>query len=111
MKHLIALAAFVLSFPALAATSFTNAPGSGAVFLDETLHGFARAPSFWRETLSFPLGLVTIHALLLAGDSSWGSSRNEPTPIGSESVTVANRPTTERGIPPEAPVTALAVAM
>ena len=41
--------------------------GSGAVFLDETLHGFARAPSFWRETLSFPLGLVTIHALLLAG--------------------------------------------
>lgn len=41
--------------------------GSGTVFIDETLHGFARTPSFWRESLSFPLALVTMHALLLAG--------------------------------------------
>jgi hypothetical protein len=41
----------------------TLRPGSGAVFLDETVHGFRRESGVWREMLRFPLVAVTIHVL------------------------------------------------
>ncbi len=45
----------------------------GAVVFDETLHGFERSPSIWKELLAFPLVLVPLHLLLLFGVLLWAT--------------------------------------
>lgn len=45
--------------------------GKGAVVLDETLHGYRRSSSLWRELLSFPLALASLAALLTAALLAW----------------------------------------
>lgn len=48
---------------------------SGPVLFDETIHGFARAPSFWRTLFSFPWVIVALGLLLAAGVAAWGAAR------------------------------------
>jgi hypothetical protein len=45
----------------------------GAVSLDETLHGHSVERSLWRELASFPLVLVVVQALLVAGLLLWAT--------------------------------------
>ena len=47
--------------------------GRGAVIIDETLHGFRRSSSLWRELLGFPLALVSLHGLFAAGLLAWAA--------------------------------------
>lgn len=59
----------------------------GAVVIDETLHGYARAPSLSRALLGFPLVLATLQGLLCAALAVWaamvrfGPRRAAPPPI------------------------------
>jgi len=39
--------------------------GADAVVFDEVIHGYERAPSIWRELVSWPLSLFTLHLTLL----------------------------------------------
>ena len=51
----------------------------GPVVIDETLHGFAEEPSLWKALFRFPLAVVTLHVVLLAGLVLWaGAGRFGP---------------------------------
>jgi hypothetical protein len=58
--------------------------GATALVIDETLHGFTGAPSFWRELLEFPLLLVSLQlvvvfaAVLWVGSDRFGTPRPAP---------------------------------
>ncbi len=39
--------------------------------IDETLHGFERTPSIWRQLFASPLVLVLLHAALVVGVLLW----------------------------------------
>ncbi len=45
----------------------------GGIVFDETLHGHEVVPSLWRELLSFPLVLVSLHVLLLLAVVVWAA--------------------------------------
>lgn len=47
--------------------------GAESLVVDETLHGYFRPPSIWRELLTFPLLLVTLHVLLLLALALWAT--------------------------------------
>jgi hypothetical protein len=55
---------------ALAAISELR-PAGGVVVIDETIHGFEREPSIWRELFSFPLVLLIAHGALLVALLLW----------------------------------------
>lgn len=46
-------------------------PSGGVVVIDETIHGFEREPSIWRELFSFPLVLFIAHGALLVALLLW----------------------------------------
>ncbi len=46
-------------------------PDTSALVVDETLHGFSRAPSLWRELLRFPLVMASMQLLLLLAAVVW----------------------------------------
>ncbi len=61
---------------AVAAVALVDAlRDGGPVVLDETLHGFIRRPSFWRQLAEFPLALATLHGLLLLAVGLWAGLR------------------------------------
>ena len=41
--------------------------GVDTVIIDEVIHGYERAPSIWRELVSWPLNLFTLHLTILLG--------------------------------------------
>lgn len=56
-------------------------PPPPAWVIDETLHGFERAPSLWRELLELPLGLFTLQAFLLGLLAAWAAVRRFGRPL------------------------------
>ncbi|HSL83801.1 MAG TPA: DUF4350 domain-containing protein, partial [Thermoanaerobaculia bacterium] len=56
-------------------------PPPSAWVVDETLHGFERAPSLWRELLELPLGLFTLQAFLLGVLAVWAAVRRFGRPL------------------------------
>jgi hypothetical protein len=58
----------------LAEALFARELRADAAIFDETIHGLAVGPGLIEELLSFPLVIVTLHALLLAGLVVWSGS-------------------------------------
>ena len=60
----------------------------GPVVIDETLHGFGEEPSLWKALFRFPLAVISLHVLLLAGLVLWagvgrfGPARVAAPPLG-----------------------------
>ena len=54
-----------------------------AVIIDETMHGFKRIPTLWRELLDYPLVLALLQGLLALGAVLWaGMGRfGQPLPV------------------------------
>ncbi len=64
---------------AFAVTLIDELRDGGPVVFDETLHGFAEEPSFWKALFRFPLALITLHVTLLLIVVVWaGSGRFGP---------------------------------
>jgi hypothetical protein len=69
---------------AIAQMFFKNHLQASGLVIDESVHGFGRAPSLWAELFQFPLVLVTIHFGALAALVLWAMmgrfGRPEPAP-------------------------------
>lgn len=72
---------------AFAVTLIDELREGGPVVFDETLHGFAEEPSFWKALFRFPLALITLHLTLLlvivvwAGSGGFGPKRSALPPL------------------------------
>ena len=60
---------------AIAEHVFADDLAADRLILDETIHGFERAPSLMAELLRFPLILAFLHGLLLLGVIVWSGVR------------------------------------
>jgi hypothetical protein len=60
--------------------------GRGALVFDETMHGFKSEPSLWRVLFEFPLGLVTLQALLAVGFLLWAATGRFGKPLAGPSA-------------------------
>jgi len=56
-------------------------PAPAVWVIDETLHGFERAPSVARELLAFPLSLFSLQVALLAIVAVWSAVRRFGSPV------------------------------
>jgi hypothetical protein len=60
-----------------------------ALVFDETLHGFSRTPSMWRNLLDAPLLVVTLHLALVLAAVAWTASGRFGRPLPPASRVVA----------------------